>query len=276
MKIMAPERLTNFGDLSWGEAGADHIARYLFAAGFARGKRVLDVGTGLGYGAAILRASGAAAVAALDIDPNSIAKARSLFAENGVEYFVGDSQTFDADGRQYDLICSFENIEHIPDPAAFVRAARNSLAGDGVLICSTPAREVTPPFVNGRPANPYHVNEWYRDEFVELLRPMFGDRIEMYAQVESFALLQRRAATESLIRILRHPMRASTMHTLTRGGLWIADRIGLRGVRRSVGMTGDISGVACPSPGDFPIVHASLEPLFGKRFAHVAVCRRGA
>lgn len=273
---MTPERLTNFGDPTWGEAGADHVARYLFAAGFARGKRVLDVGTGLGYGAAILRAAGAASVDAFDIDPNSVAKARNLFGDTGVNYFVGDSQAFDRDGRQYDLICSFENIEHIPDPAAFVRAAHNSLAADGVVLCSSPAREVTPPFVNGRPANPYHFNEWYRDEFVDLFRPAFGERIEMHVQVESFALLQRRTAAETLIRILRHPVRASALHTLTRAGLWVTDRIGMGGVRRAAGLTGDISGLACPSPSDFPIVHASLEPLFGKRFAHVAVCRRGA
>jgi SAM-dependent methyltransferase len=272
---MAPERLTNFGDPTWGEAGADHVARYLFAAGFARGKRVLDVGTGLGYGAAILRAAGAAAVDAFDIDPTSVAKARGLFGGTGVNYFVGDSQAFDAAGRAYDLICSFENIEHIPDPAAFVRAARNSLAPGGVLLCSTPARENAPRFVDGKPANPYHVNEWYRDEFAALFRPTFGDGLDMHAQVEAFALLQRRAAAETLVRILRHPLRAGTVHSLTRAGLWVADRVGLRRVRRAVGMTGDISGLACPSPTDFPIVHASLEPLFGKLFAHVAVCRRG-
>src|SRR5947209_6681252 len=188
---MAPERLTNFGDPTWGEAGADHVARYLFAAGFARGKRVLDVGTGLGYGAAILRAAGATGVDAFDIDPASVAKARSLFGSTGVNYFVGDSQTFDSSGNRYDLICSFENIEHIPDPPAFVRAAFNSLAPEGVLLCSTPAREVTPPFVNGRPANPFHLNEWYRDEFAGLFRPAFGDAVDMHAQVEAFGLIQR-------------------------------------------------------------------------------------
>ena len=41
---------------------------YMFAVHYVVGKRVLDAGTGYGYGAAVLAASGASSVLAVDID----------------------------------------------------------------------------------------------------------------------------------------------------------------------------------------------------------------
>jgi protein-L-isoaspartate O-methyltransferase len=43
------------GEPEWAEFSAPHLARYLFAAEYARGRRVLDAGTGSGYGARNLR-----------------------------------------------------------------------------------------------------------------------------------------------------------------------------------------------------------------------------
>ena len=41
--------------VNYGWLMRDHIARYEYVSRFCRGKRVLDVATGSGYGAAILR-----------------------------------------------------------------------------------------------------------------------------------------------------------------------------------------------------------------------------
>ena len=269
---MSVERLANMGEVTWAEAGADHMARYLFAVTYSAGREVLDVGTGLGYGAALLKASGASAVDAFDIDEDTVAEAQDRFGDVGVSYFSADSHTFDVNGKQYDVICSFENIEHIPEPERFVRAARASLNPGGVLICSTPARERSPQQFNGRPHNPFHLREWFRSEFQSLLEQAF-DVVEMHSQVESFSLLQRRQAVEALIAILRHPLRGSLLSNGVKGVLRVTDAVGWQSLRRASGMTGDVSGLACPTPADFPIVPASVAPLFGTPFAHCAVCR---
>ena len=101
---MSPERLVNMGDITWGEAGADHMARYLFAASYCVGKEVLDVGTGLGYGAALLKSCGAVAVDALDIDADTVAQAVCRFGETGVNFIQGDSCACDAPGKRYDVV----------------------------------------------------------------------------------------------------------------------------------------------------------------------------
>ena len=67
------------GTPAWYYMHADHLSRYLFAAEYARERRVLDAGTGYGYGAVILEAYGAVMVQAIDIDAGTIEVARRRF-----------------------------------------------------------------------------------------------------------------------------------------------------------------------------------------------------
>src|SRR5206468_10143309 len=124
------------------------------------------------------------------------------------ERFVGlanfcfdDCETLSKVQGPVDLICSFENIEHLKRPEAFLKSAARLLADDGVLLCSTPDRAATAPFENGKPANPFHFHEWYRDEFVALLKEHFRG-IDLRTQVMSTSLQRRTKAVLSLQRAL--------------------------------------------------------------------------
>jgi len=269
---MSPERLDCFGRQEWGEAGADHMARYLFAGQFANGKRVLDVGTGFGYGAALLKAAGAASVVAFDIDEAVVAQARGRFGRCGIEFCTANSESFDATLTGFDLIVSFENIEHITRPDEFVRASRVALNPSGVLLCSTPARERDSDFVNGKPKNPFHINEWFEDEFLALMRTGFAST-EMYSQVETFSLMKRCQGLDALVRMLSHPLRGSMLHNSLRVVSRASQAVGVKAVSAALKLGGDISGLACPSPADYPVVHSSVRDLFGGAFCHVAICR---
>src|SRR5262249_20340441 len=125
-----------------------------------------------------------------------VADAEKWFGVTGVTYSVGDSEKLDRPGPSYDLVCSFENIEHLQRPEAFLRSAVEVLAENGVLLCSTPDRAIRS-YVNNRPANPYHVREWYREEFREMLLAHFG-QVEMMVQVKSHWLERRQAAAGHL------------------------------------------------------------------------------
>ena len=100
------------------------------------GKTALDVGCGAGLLAEPLVRLGAK-VTGLDASPEVISVARDHAAAVGLEidYRVGDIQELQG---QFDLITCMEVVEHVADPAAFIRALANRLAANGLLIMSTP------------------------------------------------------------------------------------------------------------------------------------------
>jgi 2-polyprenyl-6-hydroxyphenyl methylase/3-demethylubiquinone-9 3-methyltransferase len=100
------------------------------------GKTALDVGCGAGLLAEPLARLGAK-VTAIDASPEVIAVAREHASAMGLEidYRVGDVQALEG---QFDLITSMEVIEHVADPAAFVKALAKRLTPGGLLIMSTP------------------------------------------------------------------------------------------------------------------------------------------
>jgi len=100
------------------------------------GKSALDVGCGAGLLAEPLARLGAKATG-IDASPEVIAVARKHAATMGLEidYREGDVQAL---GTEFDLITAMEVIEHVADPAAFVKALAKRLAPDGLLVMSTP------------------------------------------------------------------------------------------------------------------------------------------
>jgi len=100
------------------------------------GKTALDVGCGAGLLAEPLARLGAK-VTGIDATPEVIGIAREHANAMGfdIDYRVGDVQQLDG---QFDLITCMEVIEHVADPAEFVRALAAQLAPDGLLIMSTP------------------------------------------------------------------------------------------------------------------------------------------
>ena len=100
------------------------------------GKRVLDVGCGAGLLAEPLARLGAR-VTGIDAAPEVIAVARDHAAGQGLEidYRAGDVQHLDG---EFDLVTAMEVIEHVADPAAFLKALVARLAAGGLLILSTP------------------------------------------------------------------------------------------------------------------------------------------
>lgn len=99
-------------------------------------KTALDVGCGAGLLAEPLARLGAK-VTGIDATPAVIAVAREHAAAMAldIDYRVGDVQELKG---QFDLVTCMEVIEHVAEPAAFVKALAKRLAPGGLLIMSTP------------------------------------------------------------------------------------------------------------------------------------------
>lgn len=155
---------------------AIHEKRYRFALQYCAAKRVLDAACGVGYGSALL-AERAAEVVGVDLSEEAIAYARSRYAQPNVEFRVEDLQALSLDDRSFDVVCSFETLEHLPDRDAFLGHVARVLRDEGVLVLSTPRVDET----TESPDNPHHFVEYSRRDFEELLRRSF-ERVELFGQ----------------------------------------------------------------------------------------------
>lgn len=158
----------------------EHIARYRFAKEFVRGKRVLDIACGEGYGAAALAKAGAVSVTGVDIASDVCEHARRKY---GLDARAGDAESIPLPDRSIDMVVSFETIEHLNNPAAFLGECARVLGPEGTLIVSTPNRPV---YSAGGGQNPFHRLEFDESEFVDLLRSRFRT-VRLYTQFPQWA-----------------------------------------------------------------------------------------
>lgn len=157
----------------------EHLARYAFALELARGKRVLDAACGEGYGSAMLAGS-AASVLGVDIAADAIAHAQSRYGPRAnLRFERGDCTALDAAPASFDLIVSFETLEHVAAQTELVAGFVRALSDDGILIISSPDKHTYGDISGFR--NEFHVRELYRDELLALLAPHFP-QVRLYGQ----------------------------------------------------------------------------------------------
>jgi 2-polyprenyl-3-methyl-5-hydroxy-6-metoxy-1,4-benzoquinol methylase len=155
---------------------AIHLKRYEFARPLCAERDVLDAACGVGYGTAYL-AGEASRVVGVDVDADAIAYARRRYARPNVEFVQQDLAELDLPDDSFDVVVSFETIEHLARPDAFLEHAARVLRAGGVFVVSTPHVEKT----TTSPANPFHTLELSRDDFQAMLSRHFG-AVELYGQ----------------------------------------------------------------------------------------------
>ncbi|GAA2067325.1 class I SAM-dependent methyltransferase [Williamsia deligens] len=142
-----------------------HEVAYAHVTPMCRGRRVLEAGSGEGYGADMLAASGADVVC-VDYDESAVQHSRATYPRLDVRRAnLVDLPLADDD---VDVIVNFQVIEHLWDQERFVAECRRVLRPGGVLLMSTPNRLTFSP---GRdtPLNPFHTRELSAAELTELL-----------------------------------------------------------------------------------------------------------
>lgn len=154
----------------------EHIQRYRFALPHCRGKFVLDLGCGVGYGSYFLARNRSKHIDALDIDPKAIKYAQKRYTHTKIKYWVSDAKELPFDKNVFDCVVSFEVIEHIKEYTIYLKEIKRVLKKNGKFILSTPNI-----LGHRHSTSAYHHKEFSPKELLNTLKRS-GFKVKLYGQ----------------------------------------------------------------------------------------------
>jgi len=159
-----------------GERSDAHVVRYLWAEKFVRqGDRVLDAACGLGYGSySLAELSKARAITGIDDSDYAIDYARENFCPltPKLDFFAGhlpECLEMYPDGH-FDVIVSFETLEHVENPEALLKEFHRLLSPGGRIIVSVPNDWSDE---TGEDPNPFHLHVYTLDKLRAQIKQYF-------------------------------------------------------------------------------------------------------
>lgn len=146
-----------------------HLERYKWASTYTHGRRVYDIACGAGYGSLLLEASN---YVGFDNSLEAIEYANKYYAADpSISFFQADACTMSPTRKTADVIVSFETIEHIKDPEAFLSWCSSH---SKLLLISSPIR-------NSFGRSRFHLFEYRLEKFNEALNKYFS-KVTMFIQ----------------------------------------------------------------------------------------------
>ena len=148
------------------------LHRYMWAATLVGDRRVLDLASGEGFGAALL-ADSAQHVTGVDIDERTVQHSALNYGSDKIDFQVADATDLSrfADGS-FGAVVAFEMIEHVYEQERVLEEIARVLEPDGLLVISTPDRRAYSD--TSWSHNPFHVRELDLDSFATLMGRTFG------------------------------------------------------------------------------------------------------
>ena len=121
------------------------------------GASVLEVGSGAG--AFAVRLPVRCRYVGLELNPSAAAKAKAAGIDVRVETL---DEHLAANGSRYDVVCSFQVLEHVPDPRGFLSGCARAVEAGGQVLIGVPSADSfassLPDFILDMP--PHHVTRW--------------------------------------------------------------------------------------------------------------------
>jgi ubiquinone/menaquinone biosynthesis C-methylase UbiE len=146
----------------------EHIRRYEFALPYVRGVRVADISCGSGYGSYELAVRGkASTVVGVDISETAIEYAREHYRAPNLRFETGDATGLVFEEESFDVITSFETIEHIHRFKDYLDELYRVSRPGGTCLISTPNKRLS--F-----KNPYHTKEFTFAQFRRIVLGHFS------------------------------------------------------------------------------------------------------
>ena len=162
-----------------GRIRLEHCHRYATVLEIVAGKTVLDVACGEGYGAALM-SDVAASVTGVDIAEDAVRHATNTYGDKkNLRFCRANTLALGFADATFDVIVSFETIEHLAEQAQMLAELRRVLRPNGTLVISSPNRPVYSEQNNEQ--NPFHVKELDFNELELLLKSQFP-AVKYYGQ----------------------------------------------------------------------------------------------
>lgn len=253
-----------------------HVGRYAPVLKLCRGKRVLDIACGEGYGSWLLSQAGAEAVLGLDISADAVSEAKRLFQAPNLTFDTCDAEQV-ADklqGCAFDTIVCIETIEHVRNPRSFLGQLRRLAEKDCVIMITCPNDHW---YYSSGQSNPFHIRKYTFREYQELTMGELGQNVRWFAGTAAQGFVAAPLKTDGEARseygqgapskyvaveqmavsVLCPPEEASTVDTATCGyflGIWNPPDTALSG-----GAIFPMSMTSYALREQAPALHAQLE-----------------
>jgi SAM-dependent methyltransferase len=170
-----------------------HLVVYEWIARRVRGKRVVDMACGEGYGSRVL-AEHAAEVVGVDANPEAHAHAAARYTRQGLRF---EHTLIDSYSEPCDAVVFLQTIEHVTDPGDVLDHFRSLVGERGCVYVSTPNVLTLAPEGAERSGNPWHVHEYRAGEFGALCERHFGS-VEVLGLFHARKLAMHQFAIERL------------------------------------------------------------------------------
>jgi SAM-dependent methyltransferase len=171
----SPDRVRSIEDLI---IHLMHLYAYSLVRAYARpSDKVLEVGFGEGYGSSIVR-EWVREYHGVEVSPDAVAHAAEKYANPQVAFHHYSGAVLPFEDNQFDLVISFQVIEHVEDTCGYLREIRRVSRKGATILIVTPNRNHR--LAEGeRPWNRYHVREYSPAELKGLLLQELSE-VELY------------------------------------------------------------------------------------------------
>lgn len=159
------------------EVPTDISFAYKISTKYVKNKSVLDFGCGGGYGTEYLSRFTTKEVVGFDKDIKSIKSANIFF------YSTNLSFTHILPSKKFDVIVTFQVIEHIKDRNKYFKILNKLLKPNGIILFSTPNKNITS-FGLKKPAMVFHKTEFNPKSLQKELSKNFNN-VKIYGQISN-------------------------------------------------------------------------------------------
>lgn len=187
------------------EIEAEHVHRYKAISSCLKNMNVLDAGCGTGYGSLLL-SQFAQKVTGIDISSESVEWCNQHYStQQNLKFIQASLDLLPFDDSEFDCIVIFEVIEHVNKDIQnkFLKEAKRVLKPEGVLVISTPNKEIYTDKSGYH--NPYHISEFYLDEYKTYLRTEFKN-VKLFNQsLYLVSSIRDEQMNERRVKIIQNP-----------------------------------------------------------------------